>query len=388
MGKISKLLLGISIVLILGAAVTGTVFSIISFNKVSDMEKKISKNSYEDINDILDDDDSYTDDPENVLIADEYKILPTENISAAYISGDTSQLSDEDKITLEAAAGLLEEITDDTMSDYEKEKAVYEWLCKNVKNDESGLVAVPEAAGVTDRPYGVLQNKQAVCVGYATTFRLLLNMLGMNCMVMHDDELTHSWNLVELDDGWYIVDCYFDVCEGEPTYRHFNMTQAQALNDHSWDDTLYPVANGTSYSYALNNKKTADSITDLLEKLKSAYESKEKSAFFELSYNNSSEEAIYYIAEGIMRRLQNYDIYIELSPYIEDDEHIMVMYSYTSYEDEMPSQNNPEINYTEIDEMLDSIYGQATDYISENKVNHTYTQNAINSSVNEVQANE
>lgn len=365
MGKISKVLFGISVVLILGAAVTGTVFSIINYNKVIDIEKSIKAYRYNDESNIWDDGDLNEDDPENVLIGEEYMILSTKNISDAYLSGDESKLSGEDKTTLKVARELLEDIIDEDMSDYEKEEAVYVWMCENIKNDETGLVAVPEAAGITDRPYGVLQNKQAVCVGYATTFRLLLNMLGMDCMVMHDDGYSHSWNLVQLDDGcWYIVDCYFDAGDDSPRYRHFNMTQQLALCDHSWDETLYPVANGTEYSYAYNNKTAVAGITDLLEELKKAYENRETSAFFELAYSPEAEDSLYYISEGIMMRLQDQDVYAEISPYMEDEEHIMVMYSYEDYGSSMPGQDNPDVNYDEIDRQLDEIYGEISDYFS------------------------
>lgn len=361
MGKISKILLGISVLLILGATVTGAVFSVINYNKIADMEKTVKVNRYEEGDDIWDDYPIDNDDPENVLIGDEYMILSTNHISDAYISGDDSKLSDEDKTTLKVAGEILEDIIEDDMSDYEKEEAVYGWICKNIKNDESVLVAVTEAAGITDRPYGVLQNKQAVCVGYATTFRLLINMLGMDCMVMHDESYSHSWNLVQLDDGcWYIVDCYFDAGEGTLGYRHFNMTQELALFDHSWDETLYPVANGTKYSYANNNKISVADITDLLGELKKAYENGKTTAFFELTYSQEAEASLYYISDGIIMRLQNKDVYVEISPYMEDDEHMMVVYSYEDYGSSMPGQDNPDVNYDEIDRQLDDIYGMMT----------------------------
>ena len=359
MGRLSKILLGIGIVLILGAAVTGMVFSIVNYNKIADMEKNVRANIYEAWNNIGNEEDFESEDPENVLIGEEYMILSTKNISDAYISGDESKLSDEDKITLKVAGELLEEVIEDDMSDYEKEEAVYKWMCENIKNYESGLVAVPEAAGITDRPYGVLQNKQAVCVGYATTFRLLLNMLEIDCMVMHDDGYSHSWNLVQLDDGcWYIVDCYFDAGEGFSGYRHFNMTQNLALYDHSWDRTLYPVANGTKYSYALNNKVSVEGITDLLEKLKNVYEDREASAFFQITYSPETEDSLYYISEGIMMRLKEQDVYIEINQYMEDEENIMVMYSYTDYGNSIPGWDNPDIDYDDIDRQLDEIYGE------------------------------
>lgn len=369
MGKLSKIFLGLSVVLILGATAVCMVFLIINYNNIADMERdirEIKANMYEDINDIWNNGDFEDEDPENVLIGEKYMILSTENISDAYISGDESKLSEEDKITLKVAGELLEDIIEADMSDYEKEEAVYKWMCDNIKNDEGGLVAVPKAAGITDRPYGVLQNKQAVCVGYATTFRLLLNMLGIDCMVMHDDGYSHSWNLVRLDDGcWYIVDCYFDAGEDTPKYRHFNMTQKLALYDHSWDETIYPVANGTKYSYVINHKVSVESITALLEELKKAYENGVASAFFEMKYSGEAEDSLYYISEGIMMRLQERDVNVEINPYMEDEEYIIIIYSYVDYGSGIPGQDNPNVDYTDIDRQLDEIYGEITEFYSD-----------------------
>lgn len=363
MGKISKILLGMAVFLILGVTAAGMVFSIISYKKIEDMEKSVKENMYKEWEEIDNRDDFESEDPENVLIGDEYMILSTKNISDAYISGDESGLSDEDRTTLKVARELLDEIIEEGMSDYEKEEAVYKWMCENIRNDETGLVAVPEAAGITDRPYGVLQNKQAVCVGYATTFRLLLNMMEIDCMVVHDEDYTHSWNLVQLDDScWYMVDCYFDAGEGSVGYRHFNMTQTLACYDHSWDETLYPVANGTKYSYALSNSVEVSSVPDFLDKLKNVYEGKEISAFFKIAYSPETEYSLYYISDGIMQRIQEQNVYIEITPYMEDEENIIVMYSYTDYDTIMPGIDDTDIDYENIDRQLDEIYGEITYY--------------------------
>lgn len=61
----------------------------------------------------------------DVTIGGEYVIKATTQISDAYKSGNTSNLSDKDKETLNMAKSVLDEIITDGMSDYEKELAVY-----------------------------------------------------------------------------------------------------------------------------------------------------------------------------------------------------------------------------------------------------------------------
>ena len=71
-----------------------------------------------------------------VKIADNYEIKPTTNISDAYKSGDTSKLTDKEKETLDMAKKAIKDMKiTDSMSDFEKEKAVYDWMTKKLQHD-------------------------------------------------------------------------------------------------------------------------------------------------------------------------------------------------------------------------------------------------------------
>ena len=270
--KLKKILVAVTIFLILATSTTGMVFSIISFKEVTKLENESKKAEEKEKSK---EDESEEDD--TIVIGDSYEIISTEAISDAYISGDSSKLNDEDKKTLELASEVLDEIITDDMSDYEKEEAIYTWICENIRSDGYGTVAVPEARGIYDRPYGVLQNKEAVCVGYATTFKLLVNMVGLDCMVMHDTSLSHSWNIVKLDDGcWYIVDCYYDESVSGPQYSNFNMNEEMAFTSHDWDVSEYPVANGTEYNYVEMNKVEVEDYIEFIEGVAELYNNDEE----------------------------------------------------------------------------------------------------------------
>ena len=115
----------------------------------------------------------------DVQIGGDYIIRATTQISDAYKSGDTSKLSDADKETLDMAKRVLDEIITDGMSDYEKELAVYEWMCANIGFDDGSLEVIPNVGSEVDNPHGVLKYHQAVCVGYATTFRMFMQMMDI-----------------------------------------------------------------------------------------------------------------------------------------------------------------------------------------------------------------
>lgn len=206
-----------------------------------------------------------------VMIAGEYEIRPTTEISDAYKSGDTSALDDKQKETLDMAKAALEEMNiTDSMTDYEKEKAVYDWMTTSLQQDRGALVVIPRTQEDCDNPYGVLKYHNAVCVGYATTFRMFMQMLGIECMVVHNSERWHTWDLVKLDGDWYITNIYDDA--GSNSYAHFNLMDT--MYDQSWDHDFFPAATSLRYNMAYQNKREVDGVFDIADALRSAMNDK------------------------------------------------------------------------------------------------------------------
>ena len=176
---------------------------------------------------------------------------------------------------MKLAEKVLKKIIKDGMSDYEKELAVYEWIRDNIRHDDGVTVAIPTAASAVDNPYGVLAGKKAVCVGFATTFRLMMNMLDIDCMVVHDSERVHSWNLVKLDDEWYHVDLYSDA--KSKTYDHFNLNDSAMESD--WNTEYFPAATGFKYTYAYVNAEDDKGIEATAKRMRDLIEEGETASF-------------------------------------------------------------------------------------------------------------
>ncbi len=210
---------------------------------------------------------------DGVKIAEEYEIRSTLPISDAYKSGDRSALSDKEKETLDMASEVLDEIIKDGMSDYEKEEAVYLWMTNNLQNDEGLLPVIPTTQDDSDNPYGVLKYHNAVCVGYATTFRLFMQMLDIDCMVVHSNDRSHTWDLVKLGDGWYHTDIYSDV--GIGNYSHFNRTDDMVALEQEWDTDFYPSADSYEYCYVCLVARDGEDIYDFPRLLREAIDSHE-----------------------------------------------------------------------------------------------------------------
>ena len=236
------------------ASTAMSVFSLASIGKVKNEVASINGNT-EDVNREND-----------VTIMGEYTVESTEKISDAYKKGSDAGLGDKDKETLKMASDVLNEIITDDMSDYDKEKTVYDWLVKNIGQDKGLLTVIPSSGKDSDNPYGVLKYHDAVCVGYATTFRLFMQMMDIDCMVVHNTEMYHTWNLVKLDGKWYHTDVYSDAETGN--YANFNMNDDIASAGHDWNTDFFPAADGTKYCYVFMNKAEAKDIFGIPEAVK------------------------------------------------------------------------------------------------------------------------
>lgn len=104
----------------------------------------------------------------------------------------------------------------DGKSDYDKFKAVTNWIVSNVRYDRDN-----ETKYQHDLTGAVLDGL-AVCDGYAGTFYYMANAVGLNALfedgIRNSNRIGHAWNLVEIDGTYYYTDptnAYFKE-DGEP----------------------------------------------------------------------------------------------------------------------------------------------------------------------------
>lgn len=187
---------------------------------------------------------------DDVTISDLYTVRSTQAISKAYLADRSTGLDAKQKEVLDLASATLKNIIKEDMTTFQKEKAVYNWMCKNLEMAETSQVNIPVSSSQIDEPYGVLKTGTGVPVGFATTFRMFMEMLEIPCKVVHDTAFTNAWNMVQLDDeNWYHVDVGSDITYGN--FENFNMNENVASYKHTWDTEFFPAAAGTKYCYAL-----------------------------------------------------------------------------------------------------------------------------------------
>lgn len=272
---------------------------------------------------------------DNVTIAGEYEIKSTRQISDAYQSGDTSKLSDRDKETLDMAKAVIDKVTTDEMTDYEKEQAIYHYLTKDLTASTGLLTVINEDdEGDNDNPHDVLKNHSAVCVGYATTFRMFMQMMDIECMVVHSSDLIHSWNLIKLDDDcWYHTDCYMDA--GDANYMSFNMDDTACKQSHDWNTDFFPAANGSKYNYVLSVCEEIKNIYSVPEWVMKAIQEKKPviSCTFKEDITSENESLAAYMADELEERIGYADKFYVSTRWIQNDEGKYVLCFYFDYED-------------------------------------------------------
>lgn len=189
-------------------------------------------------------------------------VYDTSAILAAWDQDDPSSLSEDDRAIYDAAQAVLEEVLHDGMSPFETEAALYDWVVQNIDYGWKHADVLQETPREAYTPYGGLVDRMAVCLGYASSFQLLMEMAGMECITVvgasHASTGDHAWNMVRLDGEWYCVDATWDYAYRETMngceWRYFNVTSDyMARTNHQWDYANTPEA--TAEGHGAGNQR-------------------------------------------------------------------------------------------------------------------------------------
>ena len=182
---------------------------------------------------------------------EDMSLYDTSAILKAWRTGDPSALTADDRAIYDRAAWLLGELIHDGMSDFDKELVIYGWIINNVDYDWTQLEVLVETPRTSFTPYGGLVEHRAVCLGFATTFELLLTMADIECITVvgasEDSVEDHAWNMVRLNGEWYCADPTWDM-GATREWSFFNVTSDyMGKTDHQWDYANTPEATATDH---------------------------------------------------------------------------------------------------------------------------------------------
>jgi len=177
---------------------------------------------------------------------------------------------------------ILDEIITPAMTEYEKEKAIHDYIVNTLQYDTStnSIEDFPESSR---RALGALETKTAVCEAYAELMLLLLNKADIPCRLVTGvsaDGIAHVWNMVLINGKTYHIDATWDdpvmsSGEGVLSYHYFNLTDEEMKNDHMWVVEDYPPCGSEDENYYAKNGLIVDSTELFSYALKQAIESRE-----------------------------------------------------------------------------------------------------------------
>ncbi|MDR1198134.1 MAG: transglutaminase-like domain-containing protein [Prevotellaceae bacterium] len=155
------------------------------------------------------------------------------------------------------------EITAGSKSDYEKTKAVHDWMATNIYYDWDAYLS--SSSSYVCGSLDVLHSKKSVCQGYANLAAALLSSLNIPCRVVSgyglgvstsgawsiyniDHATNHAWNEVYVSGRWIIMDVtwdsdlgyrngQFNYNKGLRGWRYFDPTLEAFSIDHKYEAT-------------------------------------------------------------------------------------------------------------------------------------------------------
>jgi len=168
---------------------------------------------------------------------------------------------------------LTQKLTANYKTDIDKTRAIFSWIAQHIsynyypsRNNKSSYTSVinePSDTSSILKPLSqlvaedVLKKRTAFCYGYSRLFKCLCDYAGIPCEVINgyargdfnkignNFHTNHTWNAVQLDSSWYLVDVtwasgYFTYGSNE-FIKHFDdqyflTTPEQFAQDHFPDD--------------------------------------------------------------------------------------------------------------------------------------------------------
>lgn len=163
----------------------------------------------------------------------------------------------------QAVADLLSSLDLSSKTDYQKIKAIYDYICSNITYDYDNLY--DDSYTLKHSSYAALINKKAVCQGYASLFYRLALEAGIDARVISGDSGgPHAWNIVKIEGSYYNLDSTWDA--GNTEYEYF-LKNAKDFPNHTRDAAYTTAAFTSSYPIAATSYAVHGSIQDYAYKI-------------------------------------------------------------------------------------------------------------------------
>ncbi|MCD7823159.1 MAG: hypothetical protein LUG86_03955 [Oscillospiraceae bacterium] len=252
--------------LLLAAIVSLSIFTACGdTDALADVTTDVTENTISSVEEEIPEEDQLEDEEDA-----ETSVYNDSAIVEAYKTGDSGSLSGDDIYVYQAACDAISEFYTEGMCDYEIILAAHDYITTHITYDMDEFNLIGSAKSESSTPFGALIYGEAICMGYTTTFQLMMDMLGVESIVVagSSDGEAHAWNMVCVDDKWYHVDCTWDDYvpdyEGRMAFHtYFMVTDDTMALEHVWDMDSTPTADSEDYIYFFTNGLYAETTDDL-----------------------------------------------------------------------------------------------------------------------------
>lgn len=177
---------------------------------------------------------------------------------------------------------------------FSKEIFIHNYLIQNV-NYSASVVSQPVNAYTV---VGTLLENNSVCAGVALSFKLLMDYLGVPCIVVtgittneSGNSEHHAWNLVSIDHSYYQVDATWDLLNGQDSriikYDYFNLTSSEMYQSRI-PDHEYPPCTSHRYNYFSYTESIVHSPGELVSYVIKQIHLGENRIYFKYTFDSST----------------------------------------------------------------------------------------------------
>ncbi|NEU61904.1 transglutaminase domain-containing protein [Paenibacillus sp. ALJ109b] len=213
----------------------------------------------------------------------------------------------------EVVASIIKE----GMKDDEKRKAIYDYLNDNAKYDDAALENAEQNnfknvdAQFNDSftTYGILVKGVGVCASYASVYKLLSDLSGLESIVVTgaSSGVPHAWNKVKIGNEWFHVDATNNLTNSGIPYFLYNANDETAASQKTiadkdyWLDSELALFNGESDAndYYVQNDLEVASISEYKTKAESELKNGENRVILRFASPVDSDELMTAAGEAL-----------------------------------------------------------------------------------------
>lgn len=171
--------------------------------------------------------------------------------------------------------GIIGRLIQADMNNNTKELMVHDYVVSNTSYADRDMTLDKSITTEGSTAYSALVKGKGDSIGHARAMKLLLDRIGIECMVVNGSPDT--WNIVKIEGDYYHLNASADELVSEsgksvPTRDFFNVTDAEMSRFNEWDKASYPQCTSTKCNYFYKNNTIVGSVPEFEAAVKKALE--------------------------------------------------------------------------------------------------------------------